>query len=296
MRRATGGHPTHRPTAARGRRALAAALAAGALLPVSASAAEGKPPKIESVGTGVGGEVTVNAQINPEGLETTWEIKLACAVCGPPGYTPAVGQLSAVNETRTVSLNLTGIQPGTYSFDVHASNTAGEAFTQSELTVPATPPGACPNGCGTGEEYRAEIPAWSSNLAEGESAQTIKEYEAKQAKEREEQQAKEAAIRAAEATALKQHEEREAAERTEEQAEEAQEAAPPCVVPSLRGYTLAAARHALTKHHCRPGKITRPAHHHGTLYVTAQGAPAGKRLRRGGRVALVLGAKQASHR
>jgi hypothetical protein len=57
-----------------------------------------------------------------------------------------------------------------------------------------------------------------------------------------------------------------ARERTEREEEEAEH--PACHVPALKGDTLAAARHALAKAHCRLGAIHRPTHHHGTLYVS----------------------------
>ncbi len=60
-----------------------AVLIVGVLLPAPALAVEGKPPMIESMGTGIGGEVTVSAHINPEGLETTYEIKLECGTGEP---------------------------------------------------------------------------------------------------------------------------------------------------------------------------------------------------------------------
>jgi hypothetical protein len=72
--------------------------------------------------------------------------------------------------------------------------------------------------------------------------------------------------------------------------EEAEAKHSACTVPNLKGDTLTAARRALAKAHCRLGAVHRPAHHHGTLYVSAQGAPAGKRLVHNARVALWVGA------
>ncbi len=183
---------------------------------------------IVSTGSAIGGEVTVEAQINPEGLETHYEIKLACETCGPAGDRPSGGQLPASYAPETVSLELTGIQSGSYAFDVLARNAAGEAFISSELTVPQVPPGACPNGCGgTGKQYESETPGWYGGLSNSESEQTVKEYEAKkareqeekhakereaqQAREREERQAGEVAAKAAEGAALKLRKEEEAA-------------------------------------------------------------------------------------
>ena len=267
-----------------------------ALAPVSAAAgAEGRPPEIVSTGWGIGGQVTVNAQINPEGFETTYEVKLACSSCAPAGYSPATGTLPAVNEPST--LTLTGIAPGSYRFDVLAHNSAGEANRPGEFAVPEVPPGSFPEGTGTGQEYGAGIPPWSAELADAQSAQTVKEYEAKQAKEHEETKAREAAQLAAEAAELKQAEVREAQEaavRERSEREEAEAEHPACLVPALKGDTLAAARRALAKAHCHLGTVHRPAHH-GALRVSAQGAPAGEQLAHGARVALWCRAKQAPH-
>jgi hypothetical protein len=60
-----------------------------------------------------------------------------------------------------------------------------------------------------------------------------------------------------------------------------------CVVPKLKGKTLARAEKALTKAHCKVGKIKRVKSAHakqGT--VVAQGTPAGKSLAGGAKVAL----------
>jgi hypothetical protein len=290
-----------------------AVLSTAALLPAPALAAEGKPPMIESMGTGIGGEVTVSAHINPEGLETTYEIKLECGT-GEPVPCDSIpserkeGHLAADYEVHEVSLTLTGLQPGTYWFGVHASNSAGEASQSSDLlTIPTPPPGACPNGCSKNEQYGSEIPQWYNELANSESAQTRKEYEAKQqqlAKEKEEAKAQEAARYATEEAELKQVEERDAQEAAarerQEREEEAEAEHPACRVPALKGETLTGARRALARAHCRLGALHRPARPHGTLYVNTQSAPAGKRLAHNARVALWLvagsGAKRASHR
>ncbi len=163
-----------------------AVLIVGVLLPAPALAVEGKPPMIESMGTGIGGEVTVSAHINPEGLETTYEIKLECGT-GEPVPCDSIpserreGHLAADDEVHEVSLTLTGLQPGTYWFGVRASNFAGEASRSSDLlTIPTPPPGAFPEGTGPGKQYSSETPQWVNELANSESAQTVKEYEAKQ--------------------------------------------------------------------------------------------------------------------
>ncbi len=48
-------------------------------------------------------------------------------------------------------------------------------------TAPVVPPGAFPNGQGTGSQYTSEIPGWYISLSSAESAATIAEYAAKQA-------------------------------------------------------------------------------------------------------------------
>lgn len=153
--------------------ALAAAILAAWALPATpALAAEGKRPVIVSMGAGIGGEVTVSAHIDPEGLETTYEIKLEC---GPGEPVPcdsmpnqrAEGRLAGDQEIHEVSLTLTGLQPGTYWLGVNAHNAAGEAFRSSDiLTIPPIPPGACPDGpqsrAATSAEVRLDAAAGSA--------------------------------------------------------------------------------------------------------------------------------------
>lgn len=66
----------------------------------------------------------------------------------------------------------------------------------------------------------------------------------------------------------------------------------PCVVPSLRGDTLTAARRALSAAHCRLGSVHGPARHSGALRVTRQSVRAGKRLPNGARVSLWVAVRQ----
>lgn len=288
--------------------AVCAVLIIGALVLVPATAAAaGGPPVIGPVTRGgqPTGEGVVEAQIDPEGHESTYKISADCEVLAQCQHTE--GTLPADNEEHTVSLELSGLQPGvTYHFDIHAVSSVGEADWPGEFTVPAIPPGACPNGCSKNEQYESEIPKWSTELSNSESAQTVREYEAKQqqlAKEKEEAKAREAARYATEEVELKQAEEREAQEaavRERQEREEAEAEHPACRVPALKGETLTAARRVLASAHCRLGAVHRPARRHGTLYVSAEGAPVGKRLANNARVALWLGlgsgVKRASRR
>jgi hypothetical protein len=144
--------------------ASCAILAGGlVLLAAPALAVEGKPPVIVSMSAAAGGEVTVGAEINPEGLETSYEIRLECGTgepvpCDSLPNERATGELPAVNERRSVSLTLTGLQAGTYWFGVSAHNAAGEALRSSDIfTIPPESPGACPDGCSTSEPYKPEV-------------------------------------------------------------------------------------------------------------------------------------------
>ena len=65
-----------------------------------------------------------------------------------------------------------------------------------------------------------------------------------------------------------------------------------CVVPSLRGDSLGAARNALRRAHCKLGKVGMPSAHHGALVVTGQSHAAGKKLARGAAVAITLGPRK----
>jgi hypothetical protein len=277
----------------RGRRlALVAAAVIGAcgLFAVPALAIDG-PPVIESMSASAGGEVTVGADIDPEGLETTYEIWLECDLCDPSDQR-ASGRLPAVDETRAVTLVSSGLQAGRYWFGVRVVNADGEASRQSEsLEVPASP-GPFPNGAApVGVIQAPYLGAGTGELLKIAEQQHSGEQNEQHAKEQEVQTAEERARLADEAA---ERQRREAAEHAA--AAVRMRAHRVCVVPSLRGDTLSAARRALADAHCRLGRVNRPRRHHRTLLVTRQNPRPGKTLPAGSGVMLTLGAEQASHR
>lgn len=70
-----------------------------------------------------------------------------------------------------------------------------------------------------------------------------------------------------------------------------------CVVPSLRGASLAKARRLLTEAHCRLGRVSRPGgHRSGPLRVVSQSVRSGTQLVEGARVRVRLGLVRHKHR
>ncbi len=275
-------------------------LAAGTLSTAPAAAAS-EPLISEGTASELDSEITIEAQIDPEGLATSYEILLECPSHETCQHTK--GTLPAVEEPRAVQLALSDPQPdATYIFTVTARNADGQTSRswrfkapQPTETLPVEepiPPGAAPEGVKDKESYTPPPLPWANESGNEAAQRTIAEQ---RAKEHEEQQAKEAAEQ--HAAVLKHAEEQAqqaAAEAAARQREEAEH--PACLVPALKGDTRTAARRALADAHCRLGKFHQPAHRHGMLYVSAQGTPAGTRLAGGARVALTLGAKRASHR
>jgi hypothetical protein len=177
--------------------ASCAVLAGGLVLSAGrASAAEGKRPVIVSMGSGAGAEITISAEINPENLETSYELRLECGpgepmACDELPNERTQGRLPPVEERREVSMTVTGLKPGKYWFGVSATNADGEASRSSDiLTVPEVPPGACPDGCSTNEPYKPPELPWANQSGNEAAARTVAEQ---RAKEHEEQEAKEAA-------------------------------------------------------------------------------------------------------
>jgi hypothetical protein len=235
----------------------------------------------------------VGAQINPEGLNTTYEVKVECrgsgATCEPLSNAPhEVGVLPASFGGQEVSLNVTSLEPGTYWFSVLAQNSLGVAYRRSNiLDIPPPPPGACPTGCPVpSEPYKPEIPPWVGNTAAEGAARELAAAQAEQrqaAIEREERQASEAAVRSAEEAALRQRE-AEALDPSEAPAH----AKPRCIVPALRGHSIAGARRLLRRSDCALGTLRVRNHGHGLLRVVGQSVAAGARRPAGTHVAIVL--------
>lgn len=88
-----------------------------------------------------------------------------------------------------------------------------------------------------------------------------------------------------EANQAKKKAEQEAAEREAAQRKATEAAAKRCVVPSLKGRSLADARTSLSRAHCALGKVSRPRARRGALLVSSQSPAAGKTLAAG---ALIL--------
>ncbi len=197
-----------------------------------ALAAEGASPVIGHVATTevAEHEVEVEAQIDPEGLETSYEVRLVWQEADPKGgptndgerpaggEQPQTGSIAVGSGNQTISAKFAGLEWGyTYWYVIAAVNSAGKTKGESPYSFGFHISGEFPDGSGTGPQYESEIPLWYNKLSEEESAKTLKEYEVKHAKEleaqhakeHEEQEVKEAAARVAEATAREQREEQE---------------------------------------------------------------------------------------
>jgi hypothetical protein len=196
-------------------------------------ATEGAGPVIGSVTAAevAEHEVKVEAQIDPGGLETTYEVALVWQEADPKGGPTnsgerptggpqtQTGHIAAGSVDQTVSVTLKGLRWGyMYWYVVRAANSACNTKGESPYSFALHISGEFPNGEGTGPPYESEVMCWSTKQSERESAQTMKEYEAKHAKELEAQHAKElqeqefreAAARAAKAAARREREENEA--------------------------------------------------------------------------------------
>jgi hypothetical protein len=240
-------------------------------------ACEAKSPTIDSVTlkevTTAG--VALEAQINPQGNETSYEFLIVWRALKPgergeplPGVSPAQeGHIGAGSSDVTVSAFLSGLQPGySYWYQVIATSlgnitrSAPTAFPYFNPDWPAEvppreegPPYVPPSRAGCANE--------SGDLA---AAKTVQEQRAKEAEE--------AALR-----------------RRGEEHPQAVIPAGRCKVPGVKDDTLRAARRAIEHAHCRLGRIRRPSHYRGVLIVTGQTPRRGMTLRKAASVTLVLG-------
>jgi hypothetical protein len=264
------------------------ALARSAIAPAAGAAAPTRPEvKFEQGKDPTETSITLEANVDPEGAETNWEIYLECQA--PPGSSlrslpceaatggpqKHQGTIGAGAATELVQANLTGLRPGyTYSYSVIASNSAGkEGFVGSEF-ITCKAGNTCPS-----EDGVAGLPYWIVALDGRASEEIVKRYT-------EEEAALKIEERERAAYELKLRDEYERANR--EAAARELAASIVCVVPRLKGDTLVRARKVLREAHCTSGRVARSAtgRH---LVVIRQGVVAGRRLPKGAAVSLRLG-------
>lgn len=259
----------------------------------SASAASGAPEVgyLSASDVSTSG-ATIEVPINPEGSETGWEIWLECEEplkggqnCEPVtvGSQRKSGTLPARVGQEIVTDAVSGLQPGyLYKYRVVAANADGKAGNVGDgfLTCPAE--GPCPS-----QPFLEGESLWNLEAAEREALEAPRLEAEREAAAREaaERPAKEAA-----ALAAKEREAREAGEKAGREAAEraALTRSAKCVVPRLIGDSLAQARRALARAHCRLGRLSEPHIHQSRLVVIRQAAHSGLRLDPGASVAITL--------
>jgi hypothetical protein len=291
-----------RVTTKQGVRHFAAMCATVAVfsLPCSAQAAsmpacEAKSPTIDSVTvkevTMAG--VAVEAHINPQGNETSYEFLIVWRALKPGERGEALpdsplapeGQIGAGSSDVTVNAFLSGLQPGyTYWYQVVATSLGNS--TRSEPTaLPYFNQDWYYSGHEEGPPYAPPERAGCLNETANLSASnTVREQRAKEAAAKE---AEEAALKRREAAA-KEAEEASLKRRAEEHPDAILPASG-CKVPGVKGDRLSTARRAIDHAHCRLGRVRRPSHYRGVVIVTGQIPHRGMTLRSGASVTLVLG-------
>jgi hypothetical protein len=138
------------------------------------------------------------------------------------------------------------------------------------------------------QAYTAETPPWVIEGSERAAKEAVEQRERENseaaARKASEQQAVEGE-RAAGETAVRQPEQGQGAG-----VDQPAGAPPPCIVPMLRGHSLAGARRLLRVSHCSLGKVhVRRTAHENALVVIAQGAKQGSELAAASAVAVRLG-------
>ena len=179
-----------------------------------------------------------------------------------PAALPIVGTFNAMRP-KLASIVLVTLLALAAPVVAHAAHTTPGAAAPGEARAPGAP-----------LKTESELPTSTSAPAPAEEPSSAVETED------EERLSSEAeALEAAEEAAVLHRIEREAP--TSEGEPLGNASAPGgalCLVPSLKGDTLRAARRALSRAHCRLGRITEPRTRHAKLTVTAQSRPAGARL------------------
>lgn len=221
---------------------------------------------------------TLEAQIDPNGLETMYEFWLQYRACqssqGPSCDTivlapVAEGYVGPLGTNVHVTASLTGLQAGySYTYFVYAISdggwTTGESreFTALGGDSLKTEPETVPLPDNQATPYESTIdPSVAQSAAEASAQQVAQHQREQEEREAEEKEATEPARGTVGVV---------------------------CRVPRLKGDSLAHARTALIRNHCRVGLVTRPHRSQGRLVVVAQSHPHGAKLPTGNTVALRL--------
>ncbi len=287
---------------------LVALTAFGAALCIAVLPAESlasSAPSIASVSTsGSEDTATLEASIRPEGLETKYEFWLQYPACPSTTnggcesiVTEQVGQgyIPAGHLEEAVSANLISLRSNdTYTFWVSATNSDGTKDSYPLQFTTTSPQAGYPVSIGGGKKAEFEAESWNGEggkRAEEEASRLAAEEQAKK-KEEEERPAKEAAERAAKERAIREAGERAGREAARRELLTKSASVTVCLVPSLKGDSLAVAHTALRKAHCKLGKVTRPHRHQAPLIVTSQSHPKGADLPGDTAIAIQLGARR----
>jgi hypothetical protein len=135
-----------------------------------------------------------------------------------------------------------------------------------------------------------ETPKYVEEVNNRQNEETVRKHKAAEEQKTAEER-KVAEERSQREAAERQHQESERAEaqaKEESQRKANEAAASQCVVPALKGDTLAAARRALRAAHCRLGHVTWPPRGHGRHVVRRQGLRVGSKYPAGTAVAVTL--------
>ncbi len=267
--------------------ALASALGALAACALPAVALAGAPRATSVSVEVIGSAVVVTGYANDEGSETTVHVNygpiggLWCTSGAREGTAletrpQALGEAEAAGAQVRVDVN--GLQGETwYCAELVAHNEDGTAYG-GQIDFKSPPPGSLKT-----ESEELPLPVQHINPYERENAGGA-EYGAVMGHLMVEEHEREQSRIASERKAV------EAREREAREASERALAAARCLVPHLKGRSLAGAREALARSHCKLGKVRR-ASHHGRLRVVGQTIPAGRELSAGTAVGVRLGAR-----
>jgi hypothetical protein len=187
----------------------------------------------------------------------------------------------ALQSGPSATYQLTAVDVGlSISCEVLASNAGGTGVSRTNA-LPSIASAEEP-APGPGPPYETKLSPGAIESGNEAAARTLKEWEAAQGaqehKKQEELEGVERARRELEA----------------QKAEKTHVSARRCVVPSLKGDSLSKATHALSKAHCKLGKVTVPhGRHDGRLVVTRQRPNPGEKLAANTRVSVSMGPASA---